>query len=81
MLIIGLDYHPSFQQIAYLDTETGECGERRLGHPEEAEGFYRELRRQHSQVRIAMEASGLYNADIESRLKTQYWQSRVHETR
>jgi hypothetical protein len=23
----------------------------------------------------------LYNADIESRLKTQYWQSRAHETR
>lgn len=58
MLIIGLDYHPSFQQIAYLDTETGECGERRLGHPEEAQGFYRELRQHYSQVRIGMEASG-----------------------
>jgi transposase len=27
MLIIGLDYHPSFQQMAFLDNETGECGE------------------------------------------------------
>ena len=23
MLIIGCDYHPGFQQIAYVDTETG----------------------------------------------------------
>ena len=33
MLIIGCDFHPSFQQIAYVDQETGECGERRLNHP------------------------------------------------
>src|SRR5215472_15954441 len=30
MLIIGCDYHPSFQQIAWVDTESGECGEQRL---------------------------------------------------
>jgi len=30
MLIIGCDYHPGFQQIALVDTVTGECGERRL---------------------------------------------------
>src|SRR5947209_2554058 len=30
MLIIGLDYHPSVQQIAFVDQETGEYGERRL---------------------------------------------------
>jgi hypothetical protein len=29
MLIIGCDYHPSFQQIALVDTESGELGERR----------------------------------------------------
>ena len=40
MFIIGLDYHPSFQQIAFWDQETGECGERRLNHSEgEAERF------------------------------------------
>ena len=44
MLIIGCDYHPGFQQIAFVDTETGECGERRLTHREEAEQFYQELR-------------------------------------
>jgi hypothetical protein len=27
MIFIGVDYHPSFQQIALLDQETGECGE------------------------------------------------------
>jgi len=43
MLIIGCDYHPSVQQIAFVDTDTGELRERRLGHREEAEQFYREL--------------------------------------
>ena len=39
MLIIGCDYHPGFQQIAFVDTETGEVCERRLTHREEAEQF------------------------------------------
>ena len=44
MLIIGVDYHPSDQYIAFADTETGACGERRLNHSEgEAEKFYRDL--------------------------------------
>jgi hypothetical protein len=30
MMIIGCDFHPSFQQIAYVDQETGEYEERRL---------------------------------------------------
>jgi hypothetical protein len=29
MLIIGCDYHPSVQQIAMVDTETGDYNERR----------------------------------------------------
>jgi transposase len=58
MLIIGLDYHPSFQQIAFLDTDTGETGERHLGHPQEAEDFYRGLHQKRLQVRVGMEASG-----------------------
>jgi transposase len=45
MLIIGVDYHPSVQQIAFADTETAECGERRLNHSDgEAEKFYRDLK-------------------------------------
>ena len=56
MLIIGCDYHPSVQQIAWVDTETGECGEQRLRHRTEAEQFYRELKGK--QVRVGMEATG-----------------------
>jgi hypothetical protein len=58
MIIIGCDYHPGFQQIAYVDTETGDCGERRLSHREEAEKFYRDLAVQGRKVRVGMEASG-----------------------
>jgi transposase len=43
MIIIGCDYHPSFQQIAFVDTDTGEFQERKLQHREEAEKFYRDL--------------------------------------
>jgi len=45
MIIVGCDYHPSFQQIAFMDTETGEVRERRLSHREDAEKFYRALER------------------------------------
>jgi len=59
MLIIGVDYHPSFQQIAFLDQETGECGERRLNHSDgEAERFYRDLKQRGVSVRVGMEATG-----------------------
>jgi len=43
MLIIGCDYHPGFQQIATVDTDTGELSERRLLHREEGEPFYRKM--------------------------------------
>ena len=58
MIIIGSDYHPAFQQIAFVDTETGELQERRLQHREEAEKFYRGLATQGAKVRVGMEASG-----------------------
>jgi transposase len=59
MMIIGVDYHPSDQYIAFVDTETGECGERRLNHSEgEAEKFYRELAAGGVSVRVGMEATG-----------------------
>jgi transposase len=41
-----------------MDTETGECGERRLEHMEAAEQFYRDLQARGIEVRIGMEASG-----------------------
>src|SRR5215471_8912748 len=58
MIIIGVDYHPEFQQLASVDTETGEFREARLKNPEQAERFYRELAGRGAQVRIGMEASG-----------------------
>jgi hypothetical protein len=27
MMLLGVDYHPSFQTIAFFVEETGECGE------------------------------------------------------
>src|SRR2546430_6872756 len=58
MIIIGCDYHPGFQQIALVDTDTGELNERKLGHREEAEQFYRQLKVRGKKVRVGMEASG-----------------------
>ena len=59
MLIIGVDYHPSFQQISFLDQETGECGDRRLNHSDgEAERFYKELKERGVSVRVGLEATG-----------------------
>lgn len=44
MLIIGCDFHPSFQQISFVDQETGEYGNLRLDHKKgEAEKYYRSL--------------------------------------
>ena len=54
MMIIGCDYHPGFQQIAFVDTDSGELQELRLQHREEAEKFYRDL----GAHGVGMEASG-----------------------
>jgi transposase len=54
MKIIGCDFHPSFQQIAMVDTETGEQVKARLS-PGEAGGFYAGLQ---GQVVVGMEACG-----------------------
>jgi len=59
MIIIGVDYHPSDQYVAFVDLETGESGERRLNHSYgEAEKFYRELAARGVSVRVGMEATG-----------------------
>jgi transposase len=54
MKIIGCDFHPSFQQIAMVDTETGEHTEKRLT-PADAAEFYSQLP---GKVVVGMEASG-----------------------
>src|SRR5215467_9934565 len=58
MIIIGVDFHPEHQEIAAVDTDTGECQEKRLAHPKEAEEFYRSLASVGQTVRVGMEASG-----------------------
>jgi len=56
MKIIGCDFHPSYQQIAMMDSETGELWEGRLEHEKgEASRFYESLR---GPVRVGMEAVG-----------------------
>jgi transposase len=59
MMIIGVDYHPSFQAIAFFVEETAECGEQELNHSDgQAEKFYRDLKQRGISVRIGMEATG-----------------------
>jgi transposase len=56
MMIIGCDFHPSWQQISWLDTETGETGEQKLVHASgDAKVFYRQLA---APALIGMEATG-----------------------
>src|SRR6201987_4983979 len=58
-MMIGVDYHPSFQQIAFLIEGAGEYEERRLNHSDgEAEQFYRDLQLRGVHVRVGMEATG-----------------------
>jgi transposase len=73
MKIVGCDFHPSFQQIAILDTTTGEIEQRRLGHSDGgAELFYGELKRP---ALIGMEAVGnsLWFEQLMGRLGHELW--------
>lgn len=55
-MIIGCDFHPSWQQVSWLDTETGETGERKLVHASgQAQQFYESFA---GPVLIGMEATG-----------------------
>ena len=56
MLIVGCDFHPSWQQIAVFDEETGEVNEYKLSNGDgAAEQFYRKLP---APARIGLEACG-----------------------
>jgi transposase len=56
MKIVGCDFHPSYQQIAVLDMETGEVREKKLMHANgEAKSFYSTLE---GPALIGMEATG-----------------------
>jgi transposase len=56
MMIVGCDFHPSWQQIAWLDSASGETGEGKLIHGEGQAGqFYAQLPQP---VLVGMEATG-----------------------
>src|SRR6202161_3417729 len=56
MKIVGCDFHPSYQQVAIFNTETGEVEDKKLMHATgEAEKFYRELE---TPALVGMEATG-----------------------
>jgi len=56
MKLIGCDFHPSWQQVCWVDIETGETQEAKLVHAAgEAEKFYRKFS---APARIGMEATG-----------------------
>jgi transposase len=56
MLIIGCDFHPSFEQVSIFDNRSKQEWSLRLDHPEEARRFYEGLRGE--EVLVGMEASG-----------------------
>ena len=56
MIIIGCDWHVRFEQIALLDTETGEVVEQRLEQENgEAQRFYEELK---ERALVGIESTG-----------------------
>ena len=56
MMIVGCDFHPSWEQVCWLDTDTGETGEQKLVHSAgEAERFYGALP---APALIGLEATG-----------------------
>jgi len=55
MILVGCDFHSRYQQIACVDTETGDLIERRLEHENgEAFEFYRSLT---APARVGVEAT------------------------
>jgi transposase len=73
MKIIGCDFHPSFQQVAICDLETGEIEQRKLSHGDgQAERFYREL---DQAALIGIEATGNseWFVDLVQRLGHEVW--------
>ena len=55
-MIVGCDFRPSWQEVSWLDTETGETGEQKLVNAEgEAQRFYQRVG---SAGLIGMEATG-----------------------
>lgn len=81
MQIVGCDFHPSWQQVAVFDVETGELTERKLVNGDgEAERFYRGLERP---ALVGVEACGnsQWFVDLLERLGHQVWVGDAAEIR
>ncbi len=73
MVIMGCDFHPVFQQVAVMGTETGEVTEHKSTHADgEAEQFYRRLL---GPALIGVEAVGnsQWFLDLAKRLGHEIW--------
>ena len=73
MVLIGCDFHPSWQQVCWVDTETGETEEHKLVHAlGETEKFYRRFA---AGARVGMEATGncQWFVDLLSALGHEVW--------
>ena len=58
MIIIGVDYHPGFQQIAFVDTDTGSCRNGDWSTARKRKSSIAISAAQGLKVRVGMEASG-----------------------
>jgi transposase len=73
MRIIGCDYHPSWQQVCWMESTTGETGELQLAHASgEAERFYRQLP---GPALVGMESTGncQWFVELLARLGHELW--------
>jgi transposase len=73
MIIVGCDFHPSWQQVMIFDSDTGEISERKLVHGNgEAEQFYQGLT---APALIGLESCGnsQWFVDLLERLGHQVW--------
>jgi transposase len=73
MVLIGCDFHPSWQQLSWLERETGETGDEKLVHePGAVEKFYRRFP---AGTRIGMESTGncQWFLELMSRLGHEVW--------
>jgi hypothetical protein len=81
MKIVGCDFHPGHQQIALVDTLTGEVRELKLTHQDgHAERFYQELA---APALIGIEAVGnsQWFVDLAQRLGHEVWIGNAAEIR
>src|SRR5271168_1865548 len=73
MVLIGCDFHPSWQQVSWLEQETGETGDVKLAHEAgAAEKFYQQFP---AGARIGIEATGncQWFLDLLANLGHQVW--------